>query len=62
MLLSYILIIVFLLFGFIATVKIGGKGDEHYDKAMRGNTVRLTLIYVALAVVLLAGLGIYIAI
>jgi len=52
---------VVMLAGLIGTLALSGKGDEQYTSATKGNLIRLVLIYVGLAIVLAAGIGVYIA-
>ncbi|AGT32028.1 hypothetical protein M493_08765 [Geobacillus genomosp. 3] len=47
--------------GLIGTLALSGRGDEQYTSATKGNLTRLVLIYAGLAVVLAAGIGIYMA-
>lgn len=44
------------------TMALGGKSDENYSGAVRGNLTRLTWIYAVLGIVLALGVGIYIVI
>jgi predicted transporter len=57
---SMILVIIIGIFSLIGTLLLGGKSDEDYRSATKGNLSRLTLIYVILILVLLIGIGIYI--
>jgi hypothetical protein len=47
--------------GLIGTLTLSGKGDAEYSSSTKGNLIRLTLIYVGLAVVLVVGIALYIA-
>ncbi|WP_026694645.1 hypothetical protein [Peribacillus kribbensis] len=60
--LAFILVIIIGVFSLVGTFMLGGKSDEHYSTATRGNLSRLTWLYVILALVLLAGIGIYVII
>ncbi|WP_174733678.1 hypothetical protein [Mesobacillus harenae] len=57
-----LLILVFVIIAavLIGTLALAGKGDSDYTSATKGNVTRLTLIYIALTVILVVGLGIYI--
>ncbi|PLT30351.1 hypothetical protein [Peribacillus deserti] len=60
--LAIILVIIIGIFSLIGTILLGGKSDEDYSTATRGNLSRLTWMYVVLAFVLLVGIGIYVII
>jgi hypothetical protein len=51
---------IILLGGLVGTLVLAGKGDEKYSSSMKGNVIRLTLIYIILVVVLIFGIGIFI--
>jgi len=50
-----------MLAGLVGTLALSGRGDEQYTSATKGNLTRLVLIYAGLAIVLAAGIGIYVA-
>ncbi|ARA96744.1 MULTISPECIES: hypothetical protein [Geobacillus] len=52
---------VVMLAGLVGTLALSGRGDEQYTSATKGNLTRLVLIYAGLAIVLAAGIGIYVA-
>lgn len=56
---SITLVILIIIGALIGTIALGGKNDEAYDADTKGNITRLTLIYVALTVVLIVGIGMY---
>ncbi|OQP07170.1 hypothetical protein B1690_04520 [Geobacillus sp. 46C-IIa] len=47
--------------GLIGTLALSGRGDEQYTSATKGNLTRLVLIDAGLAIVLAAGIGVYVA-
>lgn len=59
---SIILVCVIMIIALIATIALGGKSDENYTRATKGNLTRLTWIYVILGVGLTVGVGVYIII
>ncbi|GAJ39712.1 hypothetical protein HT574_05505 [Parageobacillus sp. VR-IP] len=56
-----ILVILVMAAGLIGTLSLSGKGDEDYSSSTKSNIARLTLIYVGLAVALMVGIGLYVA-
>ncbi|AEV19269.1 hypothetical protein GTCCBUS3UF5_19600 [Geobacillus thermoleovorans CCB_US3_UF5] len=58
---SMIAAAVVMLAGLIGTLALSGRGDEQYTSATKGNLTRLALIYAGLAIVLAAGIGVYLA-
>lgn len=50
-----------MIIAFIGTMALGGKSDENYSGAVRGNLTRLTWIYAVLGIVLALGVGVYVA-
>ena len=57
---SLILVIVIMVAGLIGTLSLSGKGDNNYSSSTKGNITRLTLIYVALAIILIVGITLYV--
>jgi heme/copper-type cytochrome/quinol oxidase subunit 2 len=54
-----ILGIIILVGGLFVTIQVAGKGDQDYHKETKGNVTRLTYIYIALFLVIIAGFFIY---
>lgn len=59
---SMILVFIIMIAALFGTMALGGKSDENYSGAVRGNLTRLTWIYAVLGIVLALGVGIYIVI
>lgn len=57
---SIIVVLFIMIAALIATIALGGKSDENYRKATKGNLIRLSWVYVALGVGLTIGVGLYI--
>ncbi|MBM7694402.1 cytochrome c biogenesis protein ResB [Peribacillus deserti] len=58
--LAIFLVIIIGIFSLIGTILLGGKSDEDYSSATRGNLSRLTWMYVILALILLLGIAGYV--
>ncbi|CAG9623022.1 hypothetical protein [Sutcliffiella rhizosphaerae] len=54
-----IISILILIAGLVATIQVAGKGDRHYQKATKGNVIRLSSIYIVLLVIIVVGFIIY---
>ncbi|WP_223699928.1 hypothetical protein [Sutcliffiella deserti] len=59
MTIAFILVGVIGVASVILTLSLAGKSDENYTASTKGNLSRLTWIYIALAVILVGGLGLY---
>jgi len=57
---ALILVFLVMLTGLVTTLSLSGRGDQNYTASTKGNITRLTLIYVALAVVLIVGIVLYV--
>ncbi|NLP49409.1 hypothetical protein [Bacillus sp. RO1] len=54
-----ILSIIILVGGLFVTIQVAGSGDKKYREETKGNVRRLSLIYAALFVVIIAGFFVY---
>lgn len=59
---SMIIVFIIMIIALIGTMALGGKSDENYSGAVRGNLTRLTWIYAILGIVLALGVGLYVVI
>lgn len=56
---AIILVIIIGLASLVGTVLLGGKGDQNYDGATKGNLSRLTWIYIILGIAIVIAFAIY---
>lgn len=56
---ALILVVIIGVASLMMTIALAGKGDENYRSSTKGNLSRLTWIYIALAIIAIAGLGWY---
>ncbi|MGM7723317.1 hypothetical protein [uncultured Metabacillus sp.] len=57
--LAIILVIIIGLLSLVGTILLGGKGDQNYDEATKGNISRLSWIYIILGILVVIAFALY---
>ncbi|MCD7033581.1 hypothetical protein LRR81_05005 [Metabacillus sp. GX 13764] len=60
MAISIVLVVLTGVLSLVGTIVIGGKGEKEYSSSTKKNLLGLSLIYAVLAVIMIAGLGLFI--
>lgn len=60
MAISIVLVLLTGVLSLVGTIVIGGKGEKEYSSSTKKNLLGLSLIYAVLAVIIIAGLGLFI--
>lgn len=55
-----ILIVVFIVLILIGTLMVAGKSDSAYDKKAKNTTITISLIYLVVSILAVAGIAIYV--